>query len=67
MDLIELKLVVGSTRPERGTAVFLEQPVEAVTDMALTILLDDLAWWGEALRRARAAGELPPANERRAA
>jgi NAD(P)H-dependent FMN reductase len=44
-----------------------EQPVEAVTDMALTILLDDLAWWGDALRRARAAGELPPANERRAA
>ncbi|MBI4207719.1 MAG: NAD(P)H-dependent oxidoreductase, partial [Betaproteobacteria bacterium] len=40
-------------------------PVNPATDAALAILLDDLAWWGDALRRARAAGELPPASRRR--
>jgi NAD(P)H-dependent FMN reductase len=39
-------------------------PVDPGTEHALAILLDDLAWWGEALRRARAAGELPPARQR---
>jgi NAD(P)H-dependent FMN reductase len=34
---------------------------------ALRIMLDDLAWWGTALRQARAAGELPPAGTRRVA
>jgi NAD(P)H-dependent FMN reductase len=43
------------------------RPANPVTDGALTILLDDLAWWGDALRTARAAGELPPANRRRVA
>lgn len=42
------------------------RPVDAATEDALTVLLDDLAWWGDALRRARAAGELPPAGRRRA-
>jgi NAD(P)H-dependent FMN reductase len=40
------------------------QPVDASTERALTILLDDLAWWAGALKRARASGELPPANQR---
>jgi len=40
------------------------RPVDPMTDHALGILLDDLAWWGEALRRARAVGELPPARQR---
>jgi NAD(P)H-dependent FMN reductase len=35
-------------------------------DDRLTVLLDDLAWWGDALRRARDAGELPPPHARRA-
>ena len=39
-------------------------PVDPMTDHALAILLDDLAWWGGALRRARAEGELPPPRQR---
>jgi hypothetical protein len=39
-------------------------PVDPMTEHALSILLDDIAWWGEALRQARAAGELPPARQR---
>ena len=39
-------------------------PVDPGTEHALAILLDDLAWWGEALRAARAAGELPPPRQR---
>ena len=39
-------------------------PVDPMTEHALAILLDDLAWWGEALRRARAAGQLPPPRQR---
>jgi len=41
-------------------------PVNPATDAALAILLDDLAWWGGALRQARSGGELPPAGRRRA-
>jgi NAD(P)H-dependent FMN reductase len=43
------------------------RPRDPVTDACLAVLLDDLAWWGNALRRARDAGELPPAGARRAA
>jgi NAD(P)H-dependent FMN reductase len=39
-------------------------PVDPMTDHALAILLDDLAWWGDALRQARRAGELPPPRQR---
>jgi hypothetical protein len=39
-------------------------PVDPMTEHALAILLDDLAWWGEALRHARTAGELPPPRQR---
>ncbi len=42
------------------------RPVDAATEFALDVLLDDLAWWGNALRRARTAGELPPAARRQA-
>jgi hypothetical protein len=31
---------------------------------ALTVLLDDLAWWSAALAKARAEGELPPGTFR---
>lgn len=37
------------------------QPINPMTEAALAITLDDLAWWGETLRAARQAGELPPA------
>ena len=40
------------------------RPRDPRSDGRLTVLLDDLAWWGDALRRARAAGELPPPHAR---
>ena len=36
------------------------QPVNPASEVALTITLDDLAWWAGVLARARAEGELPP-------
>lgn len=35
-------------------------PRDPMSDVGLGIVLDDLAWWGNALQQARAAGELPP-------
>lgn len=37
------------------------QPRDPRTSAAAKILLDDLAWWGGALRQARSQGTLPPA------
>lgn len=37
---------------------------DPMTEAALTVMLDDLAWWGTALQRARAEGELPPGTAR---
>ena len=37
------------------------EPTGPATDIALSITLDDLAWWSNALSRARAEGELLPA------
>jgi NAD(P)H-dependent FMN reductase len=37
------------------------QPADHHTTAAAKIMLDDLAWWGTALQRARAGGILPPA------
>ncbi len=39
-------------------------PVDPTSETALQILLDDLAWWGTALRAARAQGELVPGSFR---
>jgi NAD(P)H-dependent FMN reductase len=39
-------------------------PTDQRTDIALTIVLDDLDWWGSALREARARGELAPGTAR---
>ena len=39
-------------------------PRDPMTTAALTITLDDLAWWSGALATARAAGSLPPGNAR---
>ena len=35
-------------------------PVNPMTEAALSITLDDLAWWADALKAARQDGELPP-------
>jgi NAD(P)H-dependent FMN reductase len=37
------------------------QPTDPRLDKIADIVLDDLAWWAELLREARAAGTLPPA------
>lgn len=39
-------------------------PVDPMTEVALEILLDDLAWWSSLLSKARAEGELPPGSIR---
>ena len=36
-------------------------PRDPATESAIDVLFDDLAWWADALRRARARGELAPA------
>ncbi len=46
---------VAEAFDERG------EPIDPATDMAMTIMLDDLAWWTALLARGRAEGELPPA------
>jgi hypothetical protein len=40
------------------------EPVNPLSDAALTIALDDLAWWTAALDTARRAGELAPGTLR---
>jgi NAD(P)H-dependent FMN reductase len=40
------------------------EPKNPLADAKLAILLDDLAWWADALGRARANGELPPTTLR---
>jgi NAD(P)H-dependent FMN reductase len=40
------------------------EPNQPATDIALSITLEDLAWYANALGRARAEGELPPGNAR---
>jgi NAD(P)H-dependent FMN reductase len=39
-------------------------PVDPMTDIAMTIMLDDLEWWGKLLASARATGELAPGSLR---
>ncbi len=39
-------------------------PVDPMTDVAMTIMLDDLAWWGALLAHGRAQGELIPGSFR---
>jgi len=40
------------------------RPTNRATETALSITLDDLAWWANVLTRARAEGELPPGSVR---
>jgi NAD(P)H-dependent FMN reductase len=39
-------------------------PVDPMTDIAMTVMLDDLEWWGTLLARARREGELAPGSLR---
>lgn len=39
-------------------------PTDPMSEVAMTVMLDDLAWWGDLLAKARADGELPPATFR---
>jgi NAD(P)H-dependent FMN reductase len=39
-------------------------PADPMTDVSMGILLDDLAWWADALSQARAGGQLPPGSVR---
>jgi NAD(P)H-dependent FMN reductase len=39
-------------------------PVDPMTDIAMTVMLDDLAWWGTLLAKARDEGELAPGSLR---
>jgi NAD(P)H-dependent FMN reductase len=50
--------------PRVRTAFEDDVPKDPMTDAALTVMLDDLAWWGTALQRARAEGELAPGTAR---
>jgi NAD(P)H-dependent FMN reductase len=43
------------------------EPKDPLADISLRIALDDLAWYGRALQRARAEGELAPGIHRRRA
>ncbi len=49
---------VGSAFDEQGV------PVDPMTEIAMTVMLDDLEWWGTLLARARTEGELAPASLR---
>jgi len=37
-----------------------ETPVDVPTNIAMSVMLDDLQWWGNLLAKGRAAGELSP-------
>jgi len=39
-------------------------PVDQLTSIAMTVMLDDLAWWAALLAQGRAQGELPPGTFR---
>jgi NAD(P)H-dependent FMN reductase len=42
-------------------------PKDPMTDIAMTVMLDDLAWWAALLEKGRVEGELLPGNIRRMA
>jgi NAD(P)H-dependent FMN reductase len=44
-----------------------DEPKDPMANIALTILLDDLAWWSVLLEKGRASGELLPGTVRRMA
>ena len=50
--------LVGDAFDEHGV------PVDPMAEIAMTVMLDDLAWWGTLLARARNEGELAPGSMR---
>jgi NAD(P)H-dependent FMN reductase len=44
-----------------------DRPNDPMTDIAMGVMLDDLAWWSALLEKGRADGELPPGTIRRMA
>ena len=50
--------------PKVSSAFEGSTPIDPMTDVALDVMLDDLAWWGAALQRGREEGELAPAGFR---
>jgi NAD(P)H-dependent FMN reductase len=50
--------------PQLESAFQNGRPTNAMTEVAMTVLLDDLAWWSALLEQARAAGELVPGGLR---
>ena len=44
-----------------------DRPKDPMADIAMTVMLDDLAWWSALLEKGRAEGELPPGTVRRMA
>jgi hypothetical protein len=56
--MLNLKMIIGSTRPGRAADR---------AQLAAKVMLDDLAWWGTTLQRARRDGDLPPATRRQMA
>jgi NAD(P)H-dependent FMN reductase len=44
-----------------------DRPKDPMTDIAMGVMLDDLAWWSALLEKGRADGELPPGTIRRMA
>ncbi|HVB09896.1 MAG TPA: NAD(P)H-dependent oxidoreductase [Bacillota bacterium] len=50
---------VGQAFTEAG------DPTNPMSERAMTLLLDDMAWWAALLQRGRAEGQLPPAAQRR--
>jgi hypothetical protein len=55
----ELQVIIGGTRPDRAA-----DPGRPLTDVSLSITLDDLAWWSRILERGRSEGELQPGTFR---
>lgn len=72
VEHLALIAVEGEAAPLRNTVLIgqVQQnmaggvPANPMTQRAMGIVLDDLAWWGNVLQAGRAAGELPPASAR---
>ncbi|MGE0878595.1 MAG: NADPH-dependent FMN reductase [Acidimicrobiia bacterium] len=62
VEMVSLRnsvLIGGITQAFRDN-----KPVNPLTDTALDIMLDDMAWWGRVTRDGRAGGMLPPGTGR---
>jgi len=62
---IELHMVRNAVLVGNVSSAFADgEPTNRATDAALEVGLEDLAWWGAALQRARSEGQLPPGGAR---